>query len=396
VKERADMVTLDDHGRGVEKLIARLLANDLQGIHVRPSRHDLLLGHRQSGDEVALPPVDCNLLIAGPSSSGKSTISKSFLERLDERHYQYCIVDPEGDYEGLESAITVGSSKNGPTIEEALQLLRKPDTNIVVNLVGMPLQDRPPFFVAFLPRLQEMRARVGRPHWIIVDEAHHVLPAAWSPGSSAWPQETDRMVFITVHPEQILSAALVSVTTVIAVGAEPDKVIGQYCAAVGEKMPARDMAALAGDQRAGEVVVWPRRAHEAPFRAAIVPAHAEHRRHIRKYAEGELPPDRCFYFRGKDEKLNLKAQNLVLFNQIADGVDDATWLYHLKQGDYSRWLRDGVHDDVLAEEVAEVERAKGPSAANTRKQIRELIERYYTLPAAAPLPMPGTVAEMEK
>ena len=142
----------------------------------------------------------------------------------------------------------------------------------------------------------------------------------------------------------------------------------------------------------GAIVFWPRSEAE-PYGVKIIPPRAEHRRHVRKYAEGELPLDRSFYFRGPADKLNLRAQNLVLFNQIAAGVDDATWLFHLREGDYSRWFRDGIKDEVLAREAEAIEQMKTTTAGQSRELIRELIERYYTLPSSAPLPMAGTDAE---
>jgi adenylylsulfate kinase-like enzyme len=48
-----------------------------------------------------------NLFIAGPSGSGKSTVATGFLERLAEHEYQFCVIDPEGDYETLEGAVTL-------------------------------------------------------------------------------------------------------------------------------------------------------------------------------------------------------------------------------------------------------------------------------------------------
>lgn len=36
---------------------------------------------------------------------------------------------------------------------------------------------------------------------------------------------------------------------------------------------------------------------------------------------------RSFYFRGPGNRHNLKAQNLAIFSQIADGIDEETWLY---------------------------------------------------------------------
>ena len=118
----------------------------------------------------------------------------------------------------------------------------------------------------------------------------------------------------------------------------------------------------------------------------------ERRRHVRKYAEGELPPDRSFYFVGPEGKLKLRAQNLQMFTQMADGVDDETWLFHLKAGDYSRWFRERIKDETLAAEAEQVERMTGLSGAESRKLIRGAVERYYTLPASAPLPIPGTDA----
>ncbi len=183
VKEEADFVTPRDHGAGVTELIDELIADDLAGRDELLTRHHLLLGQRDDGAEVRIRPYGRNLLIAGPSGSGKSTVATALLERLVEAHYQFCIIDPEGDYEAFEGAVTLGSPKQGPTAEEVLSLLERPGQNAVINLVGLPITQRPSFFVALLPRLQEMRVRTGRPHWLIVDEAHHLLPATWEPGA---------------------------------------------------------------------------------------------------------------------------------------------------------------------------------------------------------------------
>src|SRR6185369_12954648 len=140
------------------------------------------------------------------------------------------------------------------------------------------------------------------------------------------------------------------------------------------------------------VMFWRNAQEMQPFPIKVIRPRAEHRRHIRKYAEGELPAERCFYFRGPTGKLNLKAQNLMLFMQIAAGVDDATWLHHLQQRDYSRWFHEAIHDDVLAEETKKIEATGRPTAEETRRRICDLIQRHYTLPASPPMPMPGTDA----
>src|SRR5205085_11386864 len=135
----------------------------------------------------------------------------------------------------------------------------------------------------------------------------------------------------------------------------------------------------------GDVVYWSRRLRQIPRRVHIIPAQAERRRHTRKYAEGELPPDRSFYFRGPQEKLNLRAQNLMLFLQIADGVDDETWLHHLRQGDYSKWFRERIKDETMAAEASVIEKDRSLSPVESRAKIRSVVEHYYTQPAATPV-----------
>jgi hypothetical protein len=102
---------------------------------------------------------------------------------------------------------------------------------------------------------------------------------------------------------------------------------------------------------------------------------------LRKYAAGELAEDRSFYFRGPQGKLNLRAQNLALFLQMAEGVDEETWLHHLRRGDYSRWFREAIKDEDLAAEAERIESLTGPAARESRSLIRAAIEERYTAPA---------------
>lgn len=106
-----------------------------------------------------------------------------------------------------------------------------------------------------------------------------------------------------------------------------------------------------------------------------------HDRHARKYAEGELGEDISFYFRGAENKLNLRAQNLMLFGQIAEGVDAETWEHHRRAREYSAWFRDVIKDDELAREAADIEADARLDADESRKRILAAISRRYTAPA---------------
>ncbi len=97
--------------------------------------------------------------------------------------------------------------------------------------------------------------------------------------------------------------------------------------------------------------------------------------------EGDLGNDKSFYFRGPAEKLNLRAQNLRVFIQLAEGVDDATWLHHLHQGDYTHWFRTVIKDTDLAEATLDIGKRQDLSARESRILVKTAIEKRYTAPA---------------
>jgi hypothetical protein len=79
--------------------------------------------------------------------------------------------------------------------------------------------------------------------------------------------------------------------------------------------------------------------------------------------------------------MNLRAQNLTSFCELAAGVDDDTWLFHLRTGDYSAWMRGVIKDEDLAREVVAVEDASHLDSTESRRMVRDAIDRRYMLPA---------------
>jgi hypothetical protein len=154
-------------------------------------------------------------------------------------------------------------------------------------------------------------------------------------------------------------------------------VIDEYCAAVGKEMPAIPPQ----DLHAGEALVWFVDSGKAPMHVKTEPARSAHQRHKRKYAQGQLEEGSLFYFRGPENRLNLQVQNLSMFVQIAAGVDDGTWLYHLKNHEYSDWFRRAIKDPELGEAIEKIESNDGLSAAESREQIAEAIQSKYTASA---------------
>jgi hydroxymethylpyrimidine pyrophosphatase-like HAD family hydrolase len=379
LKERADLVTTGARGDGVAELIDRLMANDLEDLGPKLERHRIWLGKRAGGGDKGIDPCGAAAMVCGPSGSGKSTLTTGLLERFAAAGYQFAVIDPEGDYSGLELAVALGSPARAPLIEEVLDLLRDPARNAVVNLLGVALEHRPGFFAELLPRLLELRTRTGRPHWLVVDGAHHLLPAGWHPPEPALANGPKGTLHITVHPGSLAKSVLAGIDVVLAVGGRPGRTIGEYCDAAGEAGPA---VPEFDEPPPGSAVLW-RRGDPAAVVVRAEPAKTERTRDSRKYAEGNLGPDRSFYFRGPAGKLHLRAQNLALFLQLTDGVDDDTWEFHRSRRDYSGWLRESVKDPDLADEVATIE-GSDRSARDSRGAVREAVARRYTLPADAP------------
>jgi HAD superfamily hydrolase (TIGR01484 family) len=232
LKDRCDVVLAHDHGDGVHELIERVLEDDLASVIGSVDRLLIPLGHREDDSPIGVRPGD-NLLIAGPSSSGKSRIVTAFLEDVGRRGYQFSVIDPEGDYEELEGAVSFGDANAPPDVEAVMELLADPTSNAVVNLFGVPLEERPDVVEWLLLRLQELRVRAGRPHWIVIDEAHHGLQEEQGRATRALPKEMHGMVFITVLPEHVARELLREVRLLVAT-ADVRSTIEEFARALGE------------------------------------------------------------------------------------------------------------------------------------------------------------------
>ncbi|MGL5508956.1 MAG: helicase HerA domain-containing protein, partial [Microcoleaceae cyanobacterium] len=370
--------TQESRGEGVIELIDRLLTQDQQESSFLPERHSILLGTTKDNKAVYIQPLDQNILLAGTSGGGKSTLATGMIERFIEKGYQFCIIDPEGDYQNCDGTIVLGNAQQVPNPTEVLTILNNPEQNLVVNLMGVKLEDRPLFLAQLLPSLLEMRVRTGRPHWIIIDEVHHMFHSDWN-ASVTLPQSVNGILIITVNPEEVALSALSLMDTIIAVKS-PMQTITDFCNTVKHKLPTDS---LPSELPAGEAVAWFFKTEKQPFQFKVIPPQQERQRHRKNYAEGNLGigNDRCFYFRGEDNHLNLKAQNLIMFIQLAEGVDDRTWLHHLQQQDYSNWLQNSIKDETLAKEVSQIEMTKPLSPSESRARIKSAIEKRYTLPA---------------
>jgi HAD superfamily hydrolase (TIGR01484 family) len=376
LRERADWVARGGAGASVIELIDRLLADDLASVGERLTRHHIALGRAADGAEQKFDPYGTSIVVTGASGSGKSVVAAGILERLADAKYQYAVIDPEGDFATLPGAVVLGSSDRPASADEAVNLLSS-GRNGVINLAGVAVGDRAAFFNQLLPRVVDLRTRTGRPHWLVVGKANHQMPANWMPPVP----RMHNLVLVTVHPANVSRRILERIDLVLTVGDHPEQALAQFC----DSRRVAPAAIPSPELSTGQALAYWVESGRPPFVLTLGAGRAERRLQKRKYAEGRLPDERTFVFRGPRGKLHLRAYNLMTFLELAGGVDDATWLYHLKGGEYSKWIREAIRDEELARDVADTEARFAKDAAAGREAVRRAVERRYTLPAITPV-----------
>jgi hypothetical protein len=333
---------------------------------------------------VALGPYEPPVLIAGSSGGGKSTLATTLVERLRTNGFQTCLIDPEGEHGVFDDVAEVGAADVVPKAQDVRDLLTQPTQHVSVNLLAVPLVDRPALFAEIFGKLLLMRSELGRPHAIVIDEAHHCLHA--DNEMVTWPEAaaSHGLVLVSVHPQQLPVRVLQSVSTTFVVGDAPEEAFADIAKLMGVPSPKVPPGRLSP----GQALCWRRGMPPVAFQ--VDRSRYEHQRHTRKYAQGDLG-DRSFVFRGPAGALNLRANNLGAFLALGEGVDEETWIFHLRRGDFGRWLREVIKDDDLAQEAEDLQKshpahAAEPSVVALRKALRKAVETRYV----ASFPLAGT------
>ncbi|MBS1563471.1 MAG: haloacid dehalogenase, partial [Bacteroidetes bacterium] len=258
-----------------------------------------------------------------------------------------------------------------PSLEEITELLKNPEQNIVICTLSVPLPDRAAFFARLMPVLLGLRKEYGHPHWILLDEAHHLLPHDGSFMEHMLPGRLVNFILISYSPQELNTAMLSHIGTIITIGDNPRYPIEQFCAIRGCEPP-QQIPVLAQ----GEACIWDIENNRQPFIIQVNMPEKLQQRHKKKYAMGDMGYN-SFVFTGPENKLQLKANNLMMFVHLAEGIDDQTWLYHLDRGDYNRWLADCIHDDELALRAEEARR-QSPDVGASKSRLLEFIQQKYT------------------
>ena len=253
LKAAADYVTHETHGDGILEVVAGLIESDLGAMAPRKPRRVLCIGRDSAGREVVIPTAHASILVTGEPAL-TADLTRALLNRLCRSGYQYCALDTRGAYVDIKSAVVFGNPEKAPTVREALTALDKPDVETVVCLAATPVEERPALVEKLLLPLRELRETVGRPHWIVVDEAHDLLPASVraedSPASAA-----ENTIYVSSDPMSLAPSILASVDGVVACGEQAPATLDAFAAAVSWARPELPCTRVGQDQ----ALVWFRR-----------------------------------------------------------------------------------------------------------------------------------------
>jgi hypothetical protein len=371
----ADVVLGEADGEGV---VAFLHGPVLRGeIRVRPRRWGVEVGRYADGSPAIVPGSQTNILIIGGSTSGKSTLAGLLMEELLAKGYSICVLDPEGDHVPLgklRGVLVVGGAEPLPPASRISTLLSHRFGSVVVDLSQLAPRDRRRYAHELLAELRRLRARVGLPHWIVLDEAPQLL------GSEALPEDRpgvapERFCLVTHRPEDLGSGVLDQVDVLLVVpGGE------QFARGVGLLS---QMRALAEPLTLGEAF-YLERGSVGRFR--IGSRRCGHVRHWHKYLSAELPPERQFYLRTREGPTGRSAAGVEQLYHEIEHASAAVLTHHLGEGDFSRWIAGVLSDSALATALRAIETAwcEGDRASVEPFRLRLLAaidDRYRDGPA---------------
>jgi hydroxymethylpyrimidine pyrophosphatase-like HAD family hydrolase len=337
----------------IEALVAR--SGRGEGLRMRHPRRRVVLGTTRSDRELSLGVTGRNVVVSGDPRSGKSWVGGLLCEQLILHGYSVCVVDPEGDYAGLEAlprVTVVGGDDPPPLPHGLLRLLRHPDRSIVLDLSRQSHLEKIDYLRDVLPQIMVVRQRTGLPHRLLIDEAHYFLcePAAMSllnlelGGCTVVTYQASRL-----HPDVLRGADVFLVTR----ATDPDEVAalaGVSRAAVDLDEWNRVLASLAVDEAA--LLPGPEEAEGRLRRIRLAARLTPHVRHRMKYLDVPIADHHAFVFSlaGGERVRTLREFVEVLGRTEPERLHD-----HLQRGDFSKWIAGVFGDRYLATRIRHLE-----------------------------------------
>ena len=360
----------------------------------RPGRHPLTLGTAHDGQPVTDDVSGVNALIVGESQSGKSWATGLVCEQLIIQGYTLCVIDPEGDYGGLESlpgVLVLGSGDRPPDMPEVARAIQHFDLSVVVDLSCVHLQEKIEYMKALLPLLASVRRTTGLPHRIVVDEAHYFLHK--ETGTPLLDMELNAYTIVTYRPSDLAPEIRSAIDVVIAKRLTNVHEFDTLLAIAKNTNVARESMGALGELPSDEAFILTREAGGQLRRFKLLPRLTAHVRHREKYFDFEVAPEQAFVFTERGSAIGPSARSLKEFAALLAACPASSAGDHARRGDFSRWVGDVFRDHSLASDIRKVEQRHRLSRLDdVRQPISSLIIERYAAPEEATLDREHIVA----
>jgi hydroxymethylpyrimidine pyrophosphatase-like HAD family hydrolase len=390
LKAIADYVTPEAGPAGVAHFIEHYLLNGKAFDFAVRGAHHFDLGEADAIELNAHDLIDRNILVAGGSGYGKSWLASRLADGLISGGYQLLALDPAGDLRALRrhaSCLCLGfGDEEMPPINLIVQLLAETDLSLVVNLSHMPTpQEQVLYTAGLMRRVIEVRRRFGKPHWIVIDEAQdllggqdnparlpllrvaaapHVCLASWQP-SRLDEVVLDRMDgFVLTHHQfarevDCLSRVLTS-----------------------RGLDASDLAERLDKLGEGQALMWgvmPSSGRTLiPLKFQVGPRTFPQIHYLHQYLEERVAPTKQFYFHDETRR-TAPAGNLSELIDRMRTADLSVITYHFRREDFTRWMREVLHDETLVRWLDRMQTADLSGEALRSALIETLEQRHRTL-----------------
>jgi hypothetical protein len=249
-------------------------------------------------------------------------------------------------------------------------------------IVGTARSDEPVVreALAAADDIRPLRRRIGRPHWVLLDEAHYTLHRSGITDDLGIVEDRG-FCLVTYRPSWLRASIIAAVDFFVlaraTAAAEIEALAKVAGAPFGDGRPLSD--ALGRLPRGEFLLMRPREeggSGAVTFLAA--PRQTVHVRHLTKYADCDVQPGHEFLFRGPWGQSVATAESLQAFRRVVATIDHGVLAHHAGHGDFSRWVLDVFHDAELGRQLRKMEsRWRRGELADLRGSIDALIESRY-------------------